>query len=82
MGAIRMNITLPFKTAEKLKKRVKPRERSQVIAVALELYFRSAGKNKLVKELIEAYSSRANDGADDQELWDTTLLDGLDDETR
>lgn len=81
MGAVRMNITLPSKTAEKLKKKVKPRERSQVIADALEQYFRNSAKGKLVKELIEAYTESAKEEVEDQELWDTTLMDGLDDET-
>lgn len=81
MGAIRMNITLPAKTAAKFKKRIKPRERSQVIAEALEMYFRKEGKKKLVQELIEDYSSMAKNKFADQELWDTTLMDGLDDET-
>ena len=81
MNAVKINITLPAKTAEKLKKRVKPRERSQVIAEALELYFKNISKEKLVRELIEAYSYRADGKIDDHELWDSTLNDGLDDET-
>ena len=81
MGAVRMNITLPNKIAAQLKKKVKPRERSQIIAKALEDYFKKESKEVLVKELLDAYSTRAKEGFEDQDLWDTTLNDGLEDET-
>lgn len=81
MGAVRMNITLPEKTADKLKKQIKPRERSQVIAEALEMYFKKSKKEKLVKDLVDAYSESAKEDLDDQALWNGTLNDGLDDET-
>lgn len=81
MGAVKMNITLPFKTADNLKKKVKPRERSKVIAEALDLYFKKSSRTKLIKELIEAYSVRAEERSEIQDDWDATLKDGLDDET-
>jgi metal-responsive CopG/Arc/MetJ family transcriptional regulator len=82
MSAVRMNITLPAKTASLLKKRVKPRERSQVIAEALELYFRQDPRKELVRDLIEAYSQRGRDDSGDFGDWDVSVADGLDDETR
>ena len=77
-----MNITLPAKTATKLKKTVKARERSRVIAEALELYFQREARVNLLKDLTEAYTARSEEGLADAELWDSTLKDGLDDETR
>jgi metal-responsive CopG/Arc/MetJ family transcriptional regulator len=80
MGAIRMNITLPAKTVAKLKKKVKPRNRSAVIARALEEYLDKSERNDLVRSMIEGYQSRAAEKTEEADLWNSTLTDGLDEE--
>lgn len=79
MSAVRMNITLPAKTVAKLKKKVKPRNRSAVIAQALEEFLNKSERHDLLRSMVEGYKSRAQEGSDETELWDSTLGDGLDD---
>lgn len=73
MGAIRMNITLPEKTAKNLRKRVKPRERSAVIAEALELYFKRQSQTEIVRKMIEDYKEANEMTPEDQEWLDADL---------
>ncbi len=80
MGAIRMNISLPEKVAKKLRKSVKPRERSAVIAEALELYFAGKSQNTLIQEMIEGYKATAKEDSELAAELDSTIGDGLDDE--
>lgn len=82
MSAIRMNISLPEKTAKKLKKQIKPRERSAIIAEALELYFKRDQSKSLIEEMIEGYLATNDEDAELVKELDNTLLDGLkEDET-
>ena len=60
MAAVRMNISLPEKVAKKLRKQIKPRERSAVIAEGLELYFGKLQKADLLRTLIEDYKATAS----------------------
>jgi metal-responsive CopG/Arc/MetJ family transcriptional regulator len=79
MGAVRMNISLPEKVAKKLRKSVKPRERSAVIAEALNQYFRQKGKENLMQELIEGYKASAQADRETEE-WLGADLGEMNDE--
>lgn len=68
MAAVRMNITLPEKTAKKLKKAFRTRERSAIIADALELYFSRKSEADLVRELIVEYQA-ANAMSEEDKSW-------------
>lgn len=57
MAAVRMNITLPAKTAKKLEKVAKPRERSKFIADAIEKALHAETMEALMKRMIEDYRS-------------------------
>ncbi len=76
MGAVRMNITLPEETVAKLNKKVKPRNRSAVIAKALEEYFNKSERQQLVRSMIEGYKTRGSNAETD--LWDAATSDGDD----
>lgn len=80
MGAVRLNISLPEKTAKKLRKNVKPRERSAVIAKALDLYFNRDEAKSLIAEMIEGYTANQEDDLKLAEEFSATLMDGLKDE--
>lgn len=75
MGAVRMNISLPEKVAKKLRKSVKPRERSTVIAEALKQYFERKGTESLMQELIEGYKASADLDPESSEWLDANLGD-------
>lgn len=70
-----MNISLPEKTAKKLRKSVKPRERSAVIAEALDLYFERVKKENLMQELISGYKASAQLSEEDGD-WLSADLGG------
>ncbi|MBX3039204.1 MAG: hypothetical protein KF789_00680 [Bdellovibrionaceae bacterium] len=73
MSAVRMNITLPLEVVKTLKRSVKPRERSAVIAEALKLYFRRQSEADFVRQLIEDYKSSSELGPEDREWLDSDL---------
>lgn len=73
MGAVRMNISLPEKVAKKLRKTVKPRERSAVIAAALDQYFLRKGKENLMQELIDGYKASADVDSETSEWLNADL---------
>ncbi|MFP5519895.1 MAG: hypothetical protein ACLGGX_08325 [Bdellovibrionia bacterium] len=77
MSAVRMNITLPEKVAKKLRRTVKPRERSSVIAEALNQYFERNSNETLMKELIEGYKASAELDSESAEWLDANLGDSL-----
>jgi hypothetical protein len=79
MAAVRMNISLPEKVAKKLRKQLKPRERSRAIAEGLELYFEKIQKADLLKTLIEDYKSSA-DLDEESNSWLNADLVGNNDE--
>lgn len=81
MPAVRLNISLPQKTVKKLRKNVKPRERSMVIAQALELYFEHDHSKTLLEEMIEGYIATSEEDLKMSKEMDGTLMDGLQDET-
>jgi hypothetical protein len=74
MGAVKMNITLPAKIASTLKAKVKPRERSAVIAKALALYFKNANQKTIMQDLIQAYKTSARLTGEDKEWVDADLI--------
>lgn len=78
MGAVRMNISLPEKVAKKLRKTVKPRERSTVIAEALNQYFERNAKESLMQELIEGYKASSELDSESSEWLDAYLGEPLD----
>lgn len=69
MGAVKMNITLPAKVAKTLKQKAKPRERSALIAEALELYFEKQMKKNVMEDLIEAYKLSAAELNEEDSEW-------------
>jgi hypothetical protein len=81
MTVKRMNITLPEDVVKILKKHTKTGEKSAYIAEAVRQYEKRKSTQQLVRELMRAYSIRAEE-QDDQEVndWDTTLSDGLDED--
>ncbi len=81
MPAVRLNISLPQKTVKKLKKNVKPGERSMIIAEALELYFERDQSKTLLEEMIEGYIATSEEDLRMAKEMDGTLLDGLENET-
>ena len=80
MGAVRINISLPEKTAKKLRKNVKPRERSAVIAEALDLYFKRDDAKSLIEEMIEGYIATRDEDLELAKEAEGTLMDGLENE--
>jgi metal-responsive CopG/Arc/MetJ family transcriptional regulator len=81
MSAVRLNISLPQKTVKKLKKNVKPRERSMIIAEALELYFERNQAKTVLEEMIEGYIATSEEDLRMAHEMDGTLMDGLENET-
>lgn len=81
MGAVRLNISLPEKTAKKLRKNVKPRERSAVIAEALDLYFKRDDAKSLIEEMIEGYLATRDEDLELVKEAVGALMDGLENET-
>lgn len=81
MGAVRLNISLPEKTAKKLRKNVKPRERSAVIAEALDLYFKRDDSKSLIEEMIEGYLATRDEDLELVKEAEGALMDGLENET-
>jgi metal-responsive CopG/Arc/MetJ family transcriptional regulator len=81
MAAVRLNISLPEKTAKKLRKKVKPRERSAVIAEALDQYFKRDDAKSLIDEMIEGYIANREEDLKLEEEFNKTMMDGLKDET-
>jgi len=81
MAAVRLNISLPEKTAKKLRKNVKPRERSAVIAEALDQYFKRDDAKSLIDEMIEGYIANREEDLKLEEEFNKTMMDGLKDET-
>lgn len=77
MGAVRLNISLPEKTAKKLRKNVKPRERSAVIAEALDQYFKRDHTKSLLEEMIEGYIATSEEDLEMAKEAEGTLMDGL-----
>ncbi|HRO68512.1 MAG TPA: hypothetical protein PL182_13155 [Pseudobdellovibrionaceae bacterium] len=73
MSAVRMNITLPAEVVKKLKRSVKPRERSAVIAEALKMYFRRQSEADFVKQLIEDYKSLEGMSSEDRDWLNADL---------
>lgn len=82
MGAVRLNISLPTQTAKKLRKKVKARERSAVIAEALDLYFKRDETKSLIEEMIEGYISTREEDLELANEARGTLMDGLENEAR
>lgn len=82
MGAVRLNISLPTQTAKKLRKKVKARERSAVIAEALDLYFKRDETKSLIEEMIEGYISTREEDLELANEASGTLMDGLENEAR
>lgn len=78
MAAKRMNITLPEDVVKILKKKTKPGEMSAYIAKAVRHLEKRQSTQQLVRELIDAYSARAQEESPNE--WDVTLSDGLADE--
>ncbi len=79
MSTERFNITIPSELAEKFKRRVKPRKRSEFIAQAILKSLNESEKLQLEILLREGYTVR-ND--EDKELisdFENTISDGLDD---
>jgi len=81
MAAVRLNISLPEKTAKKLRKNVKPRERSAVIAEALDQYFKRDDTKSLIDEMIEGYIANREEDLKLEVEFNKTMMDGLKDET-
>ena len=79
MSTERINITLPTEIAEKFKRKVKPRKRSEFISMAILSKLNDIEKKELNSILKEGYIGR---NIDDQELisdFENTITDGLDD---
>ena len=78
MSTERLNITLPSELAEKFKRKVKPRKRSEFISQAIIKSLNEIEKQRLNDLMKEGYLAR---NVDDYELnadFENTISDGLD----
>lgn len=78
MSTERINITLPSEIAEKFKRKVNPRKRSEFISQAILKSLNEIEKKQLEDLMIEGYIAR---NEDDKELisdLENTISDGLD----
>ena len=77
MSVVRMNSTLPDDVVKILKKKTKTGEKSAYIAEAVRQYDVRQSAQQVVRELMRDYSARAEAQTGD---WDSTLMDGLDED--
>jgi metal-responsive CopG/Arc/MetJ family transcriptional regulator len=78
MSTERLNITIPSEIAEKFKRKIKPRKRSEFISQAIVKSLNDIEKQRLYDLMKEGYLAR---NEDDKELiadFDNTISDGLD----
>lgn len=75
MNTVRLNITLPRETAEKLKG---IRSKSSFIAESIEEYIKKQERERLKAELREGYKTTRKEDAVITHDWETTAGDGVD----
>ncbi|MBZ0203372.1 MAG: hypothetical protein K8I03_10200 [Ignavibacteria bacterium] len=78
MSTERLNITIPSEIAEKFKRKIKPRKRSEFISKAIVKSLNEIEKQQLNALMKEGYLAR---NEDDKELitdFENTVSDGLD----
>ncbi len=80
--SVRLNITVPRDVAETLKELAGPREQSSLITKSVRFYVRRLKRQRLLAELREGYTAVSREGLELSEEFDSTLMDGLDDENR
>lgn len=80
MSSVRLNVTVPKDVAETLKEMAGPREQSSFIANSVRFYARKLKRKQLLEELKEGYQATAEEGLEIAKEFDSTLMDGLDDE--
>jgi len=79
MSTERLNITIPSELAEKFKRRVKPRKRSEFITQAILKSLNESEKQQLEILLREGYTVRNDEDRDLISDFENTISDGLDD---
>ncbi len=77
MKTVRISISLPSPIAKKLKSNYKPRQRSKIIAEALESYFERDFSKSLMEEMVEGYVKNRNEDFRLSKEADVTLIDGI-----
>ncbi len=78
MSTERLNITIPSELAEKFKRKIKPRKRSEFISQAIVKSLNEIEKQRLYDLMKEGYLAR---NEEDKELiadFENTISDGLD----
>lgn len=75
MNTVRINITLPFQTADMLKN---VKNKSSFIAEAIREKIEREEKEWLIKELKEGYRVRKSEDKQLSIEWDPTTGDGID----
>jgi phosphoribosyl-ATP pyrophosphohydrolase len=81
MSSQRLNFTLPDDVVKILNKKAKDGEKSAFVAEAIRQHSKPKMTKKLIEELIEGYTSRAADDLKMAQEMESTLSDGIDDET-
>ncbi len=79
MGTERFNITIPSELAEKFKKRVKPRKRSEFISQAIVQKLNEIEKKHIQVLLKEGYLAVNLEEKELRTDFDDTSSDGIDD---
>lgn len=81
MSSQRLNFTLPDDVVKILNKKAKDGEKSAFVAEAIRQHSKPRMTKKLIEDLIEGYKSRAEDDLKIAHEAESSLMDGLDNET-
>ncbi|MBM3925927.1 MAG: hypothetical protein FJ320_08070 [SAR202 cluster bacterium] len=72
---VKLNFTIPEKTASTLKERVRSRKRSAFVAEAIEEKLRSIEQKEFEQEMIEGYIAEREEGAQINAEWEKITLE-------
>ena len=72
---VKLNFTIPEKTASTLKKRVRARKRSAFVAEAIEEKLRLIQEEEFRKEMIEGYMAEREEAAEINAEWEKITLE-------
>jgi hypothetical protein len=81
MSTQRLNFTLPDDVVKILNKKAKDGEKSAFVAEAIRQHSKPKMTKKFIEDLIEGYQSRAADDLKMAHEAESSLMDGLADET-
>lgn len=79
-ASVRLNVTVPEDVAEILKEMAGPRGQSSFIADSVRSHAKRMKRRQLLKELEEGYKATANEDLALAREFNSTLMDGLEDD--